>query len=141
MYDHILFPTDGSERSDAAFDHVLAIAAEHGATVHIFHVADTARDSVTQISGDVVDVLEREGDRIVEETAKKAAERGVSTVTEVHQGGVPESIVAYADEYGIDLIVMPTRGRTGLERTLLGSVTERVVRHASVPVLTIPEEA
>lgn len=140
MYDQILFPTDGSERSDAAFNHVLEIAADHGATVHILHVADTTRDSVTQISGDVVDVLEREGDRIVEEAANRAAERGVSTATEVHQGGVLESIVAYADEYGIDLIVMPTRGRTGLERTLLGSVTERVVRHASVPVLTIPKE-
>jgi nucleotide-binding universal stress UspA family protein len=137
MFDHVLFPTDGSDGANSVFDHVLDVAETHGATVHILHVADTAHDSVTQIEGRVVDVFEREGERIVEELADRAASRDVSVVTDVIQGGVPETILAYADRYDIDLIVMPTRGRTGLKRLFLGSVTERIVRESPVPVLTL----
>ncbi|PHQ38668.1 universal stress protein UspA [Halorubrum persicum] len=137
MFDRILFPTDGSDGATAAFDHVLDLAADHDATVHVLNVADTTHDSVTQIGGDVVDVLEREGEEIVEAAADRAADRGVEAVTEVLQGGVAETIAAYAGEYGVDLVVMPTRGRTGFDRLLLGSTTERVVRESTVPVLSI----
>jgi len=137
MYDRILFPTDGSEGANAVFEHVIEIAQSHGATVHILNVADTTQDSVTRIGGEVVDVLEREGQQLVDETAARADERGVPTVTEVLQGGVPETIRAYADEYDMDLIAMPTRGRSGLTRMFLGSVTERVIGQASVPVLAL----
>ncbi|WP_123624438.1 universal stress protein [Halorubrum sp. CSM-61] len=137
MFDRILFPTDGSDGASAAFDHVLDLAADHGATVHVLNVADTTHDSVTRIGGDVVDVLEREGDEIVEAAADRAADRGVEAVTEVLQGGVAETIAAYAGEYGTDLVAMPTRGRTGFDRLLLGSTTERVVRASTVPVLSI----
>ncbi|KDS92124.1 universal stress protein UspA [Halorubrum saccharovorum] len=137
MFDRILFPTDGSDGASAAFDHVLDIAADHGATVHVLNVADTTHDSVTRIGREVVDVLEREGDEIVEAAADRAADRGVETVTEVLQGGVAETIATYAGDHGIDLVAMPTRGRTGLDRLLLGSTTERVVRASTVPVLSI----
>jgi len=137
MYDSILFPTDGSEGANAVFDHVLEIAQNHGATVHILNVADTTQDSVTRIGGEVVDVLEREGEEIVEKATARADERGVPTVTEVLQGGVPETIRAYADEYAMDLIAMPTHGRSGLTQMFLGSVTERVIGQASVPVLAL----
>lgn len=141
MYDRILFPTDGSEGAQAVFDHVLEFAENHGATLHILNVADTTHESVTRIGRDVVDVLEREGEEIVEAAAERATDREISTVTAVHQGRVPETITAYADEHGIDLIAMPTHGRTGLERVLLGSVTERVIRQAPVPVFTLrPDE-
>jgi nucleotide-binding universal stress UspA family protein len=137
MFDRILFPTDGGDGADAAFDHVLDLAADHGATVHLLNVADTTHDSVTRIGGEIVDVLEREGEEIVEAAADRAAERGVETVTEVLQGGVPDTITAYAEEYEMDLVAMPTRGRTGFDRLLLGSTTERVVRESTVPVLSV----
>jgi len=137
MFDRILFPTDGGEGADAVTGRVLDTAAFHGATLYVLHVADTTHDSVARIEGGVVDVFEREGERIVAETERRATERGIETVTDVVQGGVPETVVAYAEEYGVDLIVMPTRGRTGLERALFGSVTERVVRRSPVPVLTL----
>lgn len=141
MYDRILFPTDGSEGAQAVFDHVLEFTENHGATLHILNVADTTHESVTRIGRDVVDVLEREGEEIVEAAAERATDWEISTVTAVHQGRVPETITAYADEHGIDLIAMPTHGRTGLERVLLGSVTERVIRQAPVPVFTLrPDE-
>jgi nucleotide-binding universal stress UspA family protein len=137
MFEQILFPTDGSEGANAVFEHVLDVAEEYEATLHVLNVADTTRDSVTLIEGQVVDVLEREGEEIVEETAALAANRNVSVVTEVVQGGVPETIGAYADEYDIDLIAMSTQGRVGIEQRLLGSTTERVVRRATVPVCTL----
>lgn len=137
MYDAILFPTDGSDGAGIGLDHALDIAAGHGATLHVLNVADTTRDSVTRIRGEIVDTLEREGQRIVREAAERARERGVETVTEVVQGEPSETIVGYAEARGVDLVVVPTRGRSGLRRVLLGSTAERVVRRATVPVLTI----
>ncbi|WP_251330394.1 universal stress protein [Haloplanus pelagicus] len=141
MFDRILFPTDGSDGATAAFGHVLDLAAAHDATVYVLNVADTARDSVTQVRGRVIDALEREGARTVKETAERASDRGVATVTEVLQGEPYSTIVDYAATNDVDLAVMPTHGRRGLERFLLGSTTERVVRRSEVPVLTIrPDE-
>ena len=137
MFDDLLFPTDGSDAAAAAFEHVLGIAAEHGSTVHVLNVADTNRDSVTRLQGDVVDVLETEGERVAREVADRADERGVDTVVEVVQGSPYRAIVDYADSRDVDLVVMPTHGRGGLERLLLGSTTERVVRRSDVPVLTL----
>lgn len=137
MYDHILFPTDGSDRATAAFDHVLNIAAAHNTTVHLLYVADTTQTSTTRIRGEVVDTLEREGKQIVREAADRAHQRGITTDTEVIQGKPYSTIVDYANSRGLDLIVMPTHGRQGLERFLLGSTTERVIRRSDVPVLTI----
>ena len=136
MFDRICVPTDGSDAAAAAFEHILAIAADHDATVHLLHVADTTRDSVTRIGGDVVDVLEREGDSIVADAADRAADRGVETETAVRQGGVPETIVAYAEEMDADVVAMSTKGRQGMEH-LVGSTTERVVRQSPVPVLAL----
>jgi nucleotide-binding universal stress UspA family protein len=137
MYDRILFPTDGGEGASAVFDHVLDLAANHDATVHVLNVADTTHDTVTRVSETLVDTLEREGEETVAAAADRAAERDVSTVTSVVRGAVAERITDYAAAHDVDLLAMPTHGRTGLERVLLGSVTERVVRTASAPVLTL----
>ncbi|QLH82098.1 universal stress protein [Halosimplex pelagicum] len=141
MYDNILIPTDGSDGATVAFNHALDIATTHDATIHILNVADTTRDSITQIRGDVVDTLETEGDEIVLDAADRAQQRGLTTKTDVLQGEPYSTIVDYAEARDVGLIVMPTHGRRGLERFLLGSTTERVVRRADTPVLTIrPDE-
>jgi Universal stress protein UspA and related nucleotide-binding proteins len=137
MYNEILFPTDGSDGAEAAFDHVLDIADAHGSRVRVLNVADTNQPSVLRKGGDVLDVLKKEGKRIVGGAADRARERGVSVITEVIQGEPYRTVVGYADSHDVDLIVMPTHGRQGLERFLLGSTTERVVRRAEVPVLTV----
>ena len=138
MYDRILFPTDGSDGAETALDHALDVAAAHGSTVHFLNVADTTHISVTRIQGQVVDTLEREGEGIVAEAMDRAENRGIDTVTEVVQGQPYGTILEYVDARDIDLVVMPTHGRQGLDRYLLGSTTERVVRRSDVPVLTVP---
>jgi len=141
MFDTLLFPVDKSDGTTDVFDHVLDIATTHDSTVHILNVADTTRDSVTRIRGDVVDTLEQEGEQLVRETADRAEQRDVSTVTDVRQGDPYRIIIDYAEVNDINLVAMPTHGRQGLERLLLGSTTERVVRRSDVPVLTIQPDA
>jgi nucleotide-binding universal stress UspA family protein len=137
MYDQILFPTDGGEPAESVLDYALQIASEHEATIHILNVADTSQDSLTRIRGEVIDVLEQEGEQTVEEAAERATEQGVPVVSEVRQGDPSVSIVGYSDQSDIDLIVMPTHGRRGLKRFLLGSVTERVINTAEMPVVAV----
>lgn len=137
MYDRILFPTDGSDAVESVLEYALQIASEHEATIHVLNVADTGRDSVTTVRGDVIDALEEEGQRIVEEAAQRVRDHGASVVSEVLQGNPHKTIVDYSQQSNIDCIVMPTHGRRGIHRFLLGSVTERVITTAEVPVIAV----
>jgi nucleotide-binding universal stress UspA family protein len=67
-------------------------------------------------------------------------EMGIQVNTSVRQGPTLDNITDFVEEAGIDLIVMSTHGRSGLQRFLLGSVTDRVIRSSHVPVLAIPPE-
>ena len=137
MYDRILLPIDGSDGARRTIDHVADIAAAQDASVTALFVADTTLDSVTRIQGDVVDSLVETGEEIVGEAGTVLASSGVDYETDVVSGGPARTIVDYADRYGFDLIAMPTHGRTGISRRLLGSVTETVIRLSQIPVLTI----
>lgn len=141
MFEEILFPTDGSDGASWALEHALDIATTHGATLHLLNVADTTRESLTQIQGQVVDTLESEGNKVVNEAADQAEERDIPVIANVLQGEPHSTIVDYAADREVDLIVMPTHGRRGLTRLLLGSTTERVVRTSPVPVLTVRPDA
>lgn len=136
MYDDVLLPFDGSDGAVDVLGHAADLAHFVDATVHVLFVADTARDSVTVIEGETVDVLERRGERVVSEATEALVARDVDHDAAVRQGNPAPTIVDHAEREGHDLIVMPTRGRRGLSRHLLGSVSEKVVRHSSVPVLT-----
>ena len=136
MYDTILLPFDGSEGAAEVLHHASEIAHWAGATIQILYVADTTRDSVTVVEGQTVDVLEQEGEDVVEEAAQTLDTLGISYDTDVVQGNPAPTIVEYADRYDQDLVVMPTHGREGISRSLMGSVSEKVVRLSDVPVLT-----
>lgn len=136
MYDSVLLPVDGSEGSAEILYHVSELAHWCDASLQLLYVADTNRDSVTVVGNDVVDALVQEGRSIVDEAAKTLDTLGVAYDTDVVQGNPAETIVDYAERYDYDLIAIPTHGREGVSRYLLGSVTEKVVRLSSVPVLT-----
>jgi len=141
MYEHILLPFDDSDGAAEVLHHAAEIANWADATVRLLYVADTNRDSVTVVEGQTVDVLEREGRDIVEEAEKTLETLGVSCRTDVVQGNPAPTIAEYAEEYDQDLIVMPTHGREGLSRYVVGSVAEKVVRLSSVPVLSVRMQA
>jgi len=135
MYDDVLLPVDESATAGASavVRHAADLARWADATLHLLYVADTARDSVTVVGTDVVDALVREGESTLSEVGETLDGLGVDHEGEVLQGDPAPTIVDYARE--VDLVVMPTHGREGLSRQFLGSVTERVVRRAPVPVL------
>lgn len=137
MYENILLPFDGSEGAAEVLHHASEFAHWADATIQILYVADTTRDSVTVVDGHTVDALAQQGEDVVSEAAKILDSLGVSYETDVVQGNPAPTIVEYAERYGQDLVVMPTHGRDGISRYLIGSVSEKVVRLSSVPVLTV----
>jgi len=144
MYDNILIPTDGSEGTELAMDHALDLAETYDATVHALFVVDTGylysgiEDSPVNWDA-VLSELEEDGKRAVNAAFEQAADRGIDLDRELLQSSnIHKAILEYADENDVDLIVMGTHGRTGFDRYLLGSVTEKVVRTSEIPVLTVP---
>lgn len=140
----VLYPTDFSEPSRAALPHALAFVELFGAELHLLHVLELyAADAsdpawgLPALEGAYEELQERAESRIratVEEHETRdpkivpVQERGVSA---------PPTIVTYAEEHEVDLIVMGTHGRRGVRRALLGSATEEVVRSAPCPVVTV----
>ena len=142
MYDRILIPTDGSPAAEAAIEHAIDIAEKYDATVHALFVVDGASYSTLEAGAEIVmEALESEGKRAVERIAEIAGDAGLDCETSVVSGTAYRSIREYIDDHDIDLVVMGTHGRRGIDRYLLGSVTERVVRTSDVPVLTVRKPA
>lgn len=140
MYQDILVPTDGSPAAAAAIDHAVDLAETYDARLHALYVVDaTAFASVDAGSEMVVDALEQEGTKAVEMVREQGEAAGLDVETHVVSGTAYRSILDYIETEDVDLVVMGTHGRRGVERFLLGSVTERVVRSADVPVLTVRE--
>lgn len=139
MYERILLPVDESTESSELLHHASELAHWADAEVELLYVADTNRDSVTLTDGNVVDALVESGEDVVEEAGRVLDSLGVEYTADVVQGVPAQTIVEYAETYEFDLVAMPTSGREGLSRYLLGSVTEKVVRLSSVPVLTASE--
>ncbi|MFW6435526.1 MAG: universal stress protein [Halovenus sp.] len=140
MYDRILVPTDGSKGTTRSLQHAASIARDNDATVHALYVVDQRlyRAASKDTKDEVIASLEEEGEHALDDATTRLEEHGVEVVT-VSREGIPyKSILAYAEEEGMDLIVMGTHGRTGRDRiATLGSVTERVVKNADVPVLVV----
>lgn len=140
MYNRILVPTDGSAETERAVEHAVELAATHEATLHAVYVVNTASFASLPMETSwegIGDLLREEGDNAVKRVYELAEERDVTVEAELIEGSPSREIVRYAKEKECDLIVMGTHGRGGIDRLLLGSVAERVVRSSPVPVLTI----
>ncbi|MDQ2049719.1 universal stress protein [Natronolimnohabitans sp. A-GB9] len=139
MYDCILVPTDGSPEVEYALEYAFDLARTHDATVRALYVVSVAgygnmpmEAALEGVSG----ALRARGNDAVDRAAQLApADVDVETV--VLEGSPSRVIVEQAQPGECDLVVMGTHGRAGLNRLLLGSVTECVVRRAPVPVLTV----
>ena len=124
MYRHILIPTDGSELAWRGVAHGLALAKSVGAKVSAIYVVEP----LLAVTGDFASVLDR--------VANAVKEAGVSCET-IQVENVPphEAIIAAAEDKGCNLIVMSWHGRSGLSTLLIGSVTNKVLTYAKIPVL------
>ena len=140
IYKKILIATDGSEPNKKAISYGIELAKLSEANVYAVFVVDTA--SFASIPMDtgwemMYELLQKEGTdatRLVEDDAKAL---GVDVESAVIEGHPSHEIIEFAENNDIDLIVMGTLGKSGLDRFLLGSVAEKVSRNAKVPVLVV----
>jgi len=140
MYDGILVPTDGSEGTNKAVEHALDIAEKYDATAHVVYVVNTSAYSTLPADSNwesITAALEDEGKEATGEIVEEMRNADVNAMPSVEEGIPHKTILEYAENNDIDLIVMGTHGKSGLDRLLLGSVTEKVVRASEVPVLTV----
>ncbi|MXV62536.1 universal stress protein [Natronorubrum sp. JWXQ-INN-674] len=139
MYQDLLLATDGNEGARQATKHAIGLADSLGATVHIVSVSEEGPHSSEkrdQMRSDPED----EAVQAVEEAERAVSQEGIETTTTVRHGVAQEEIVDVAETNAIDLIVMGTHGRTGLDHLVVGSVAEEVVRNAPVPVVTVRDQ-
>lgn len=136
MYENILVPTDGSDPSFLAAEHAVDIAARYGATIQALFVVD--QQGAVGHWDVVVEAAEAAGERALDTVESLAEEAGVAVEKHLRRGRAHEEIIDAARDYGVDLIVMGTYGRTGFDRFVsAGSTTERLVRITRVPVLVV----
>ena len=139
----ILCPVDFFKASSRAFDYALKLAQNYGAKVHLLHVvapAIAAPYGAPFTVEDLTSDIEREAKRLLQKFKDRGAKARVNVTTEVRLGDVDLGILHSVKDRKADLVVMGTHGRRGFERLLLGSVTERMIRHCPVPLLTLGGE-
>lgn len=143
----ILAPTDFSTRSYPALDVAAELATQFRAELLVIHVLTPVPVAVPGAAGQMPVNLDIYRDSMAKDAESALADLitdrvpdGVDCRSEVRWGNPAETIVEAADEARSDLIVLCTRGATGLSRWVSGSVTEKVVRLSNVPVLTVQAE-
>jgi nucleotide-binding universal stress UspA family protein len=145
MYKMIMCPTDGSGFDREAIRVALRIAERSQAKVRLVRVhcigAFFGMESSPEAATVSLKVLEQERDRILNELHDLAAEcratSGAEIEVSVEDGPVPDALHAYAKRNKVDLIVMSSHGRGGIARLSLGSVTDSLIRHTTIPVLVV----
>ena len=149
----VLLATDGSEEASLATGAAVEISDKTGSELHVIHVYGVVPiyplypEATRPEGAELVDpLLEEELASLSEQRAREVLDAVVEevqsaggTVAQVHlrEGGVPHEIVALAEDTGIGLIVVGSRGHGGIRRALMGSVSDAVVRHAHCPVLVV----
>jgi nucleotide-binding universal stress UspA family protein len=142
---HILCPIDFSPVSLRAFGYATAFARRREAALlalHVFNAPLALRAAFPQYAGSMLDSHART--RLLEnldDVARPARDLGIATATRVREGDIVAEILHTAQDARVDLIVIGTNGRSGVPRLMLGSVTEKVLRRAVCPVLTVPPAA
>ncbi|WP_323736898.1 universal stress protein [Methanosphaera sp. ISO3-F5] len=152
MYNKILLPTDGSKNSEKAIKHALTIAEYEDAEIIILNVVDSV-----YLTGLPEEDLITKSEMILEEESKKVTSRVEEIIHELEEekgsnakdiklstrtveGNAADVILKLSEKEDIDLIVIASSGKHMLDRFLLGSVTEKTVRHTKVPILVIPNK-
>ena len=141
----ILCPIDFSDFSRRALDHALVLAHWYQSTVTLLHVREIALFAAYAPGSGVVPsaMLTPDDRQAILSSMKRLAESeagpGAPIDFQIAEGHVADAIVAQAMDARSDLIVLGTHGRSGFERLVLGSVTEKVLRKAACPVLTVPK--
>lgn len=141
LYRNIVIATDGSENTQRAISQGIEIAKLSGAIVHALYVVDTPStisENWTAGKKTVYEIMRKDGEKAVSKIKELGEASGVKVKEVVLDGYPGKEIIDFAENNDIDLIVMGTLGKTGLEKFLVGSIAEKVVRNSRVPVMVVP---
>jgi nucleotide-binding universal stress UspA family protein len=136
VYERILVPTDGSVGSAHVAMQAIDLAEQYDAAIHVVHVIEEPASSLVA-GAESRDKLEERGEQAIERVETMARIHGIDVETELLEGSPADTILNYAEEADMDLVVTGTHGRSGVKRHIIGSVAERLVRHATCPVMTV----
>lgn len=142
MYESILVAIDGSEDSSKAADWAIDIAKRGQATLYLITVVQSTIITNSSTGGgppEPVDKARTAAEALVAKGVSKAEAKGVKVRGEIIENvpSVPDAILDYADEWKVQLIVVGTRGLSGLKRLILGSVSSEIVSKASCSVMVV----
>ncbi|MGP8321017.1 MAG: universal stress protein [Methanosarcinaceae archaeon] len=140
LFRKIMIATDGSEPNKKAISYGIEFARLSGAKVYVVYVVDTATfSSIPMDSGWEVmyELLQKEGTEAIQHTLDDAKASGVLVESSLLEGHPSQEIIEFAQDNDIDMIVLGTLGKSGLDRFLLGSVAEKVTRNSGIPVLVV----
>ena len=142
MFKKILFPVDFTHGSDAALRFALELAESNRADLHLLHVVLDLKGMNTvsiphPAAETFTDELKKSGEKLMKDFSDKHYEKIKNTEYHVVVGDPSKEVLRFAEDNGFDLILVSSHSRGGLERLIFGSVTDSVVRHSKIPVLTI----
>lgn len=138
LFEKILIATDGSDKNKSAVEEAVKIARACGSTIYAVYVMDESlmKSAIeVPISEDLYRRIRDEGEKAINWVKEIA--QGVNLETFILSGRPAHEITEFAEQKNVDLIVVGTQGKSGIERFLLGSVADEVIRTAVCPVLTI----
>ena len=150
MFERILIATDGSKHSERAAETGLEMAKLYSSAVTALYVVDIGKeyaplgDLISKVADSLIagirSNLQNQGEEATRKVAEMAEKAGIAAQRKITEGYPAEDIIRIAKEGDMNLIVMGGIGATGLDRFLLGSVADKVVRTSKVPVLVVRKE-
>ena len=143
LYKKIMVATDGSEQNKKAISYGIEFAKLSGAKLYVVYVVDTAAFASIPMDAGwemMYELLETEGKDASDRVVELGEAQGLEIESTVLEGHPSNEIIEFAEGNDIDMIVIGTLGKSGLDRFLLGSVAEKVTRNSKVPVLVVRGE-
>ncbi len=141
MIEKILVPTDGSDHARKAIEVACDIALKYSATIYLLHVVSLpaiSHEGVFPALEGMLRLLEEDGKKIIKEAERETNKLGVKDIqSTVIQGDPASKIIEFAQTEGIDMIVIGSRGLTGMKGVLLGSISHKVFHLASNIYITV----
>ena len=153
MYSNILVPLDGSDLAEKALPYAVNLAKSEGGKVHLVHVFTSHPEGVVSVGGLEQDLSMAQVNELsrqlqeanisqlqqyLDHTASNLQRDGIGTKTALLEGSAHEELVNYAKQNDVEVVTICSHGRGGLQRMLIGSVADKIIRSGEIPVLVIP---
>lgn len=141
-YEKIMIATDGSRQAERAIEAGIELAKLTGARLYAVYIIASAGYSPRDFGWEesLRKILEAEAKKAVTFVEEAGKASGIKVEPVILEGHPADKIMEFSEQEGMDLIVMGTLGRTGLDRFLLGSIAEKVTRHSKIPVMVVKGE-